>query len=383
VFRAADAYFIRFTSGAYSLTMGEGDDTDLFAVDTATGGVLTLDQLSSGTRVQLLLAVRLAFIDVTERGARLPVILDEALGNTDDTRATAIIDAAIEIAREGRQVLYFTAQHDEIGKWLARLNAHNHAPVSSVIDLEAIRASAQTQSSTTFEWDESIFALDSIDPLATYDDLRGLLSVPPIDLWAETTDGHHVWYFITHPEALVKLHDRGIRLWGQYGALSRASRLEGIATSTTHAKAQARAKVIETVCREWRYGRPRPLTIERLHESGLITPRFWDDVVACAASKAWDGGALITALQNREISGFFRTTTESLENWLREYGHIADDIAPRPDAMIRAAAMSAGDATGILDPDETDALLLTLTGAALTAPLAQSAGLQVATAKMP
>jgi hypothetical protein len=370
VLQIADRYFTRFTSGAYTLSAGKGQNADLLAIDTTTGRALALDQLSSGTRIHLLLAVRLAFVEVSEQGTQLPVILDEVLGNTDDERATAIIDAAIEIARQGRQVLYFTAQQDEIGKWLARLNAHDDPPASHVIDLEAARFSAQMKAPSKFEWDGSIFARDPIDPSATHDELRKLLSVPPIDFWADTITGYHVWYFITSPESLAQLHERGIRTWGQYRELAQRNYLRDIEAITTSASIHARARVIETVCREWRFGRPRPLTTACLHESNLITDRFRDEVVNCAASHDWDGSALVTALRNREISGFYQATIEKLEDWFRDHGYVVDS-EPLDDAMIRAAAISAGaDAIrrGVLDEFEIDSLLMCMTGAPIAAP---------------
>lgn len=79
--------------------------------DAAKGRAFNLEELSSGTRVQLLMAVRLGFIERTEgaAGARLPVFLDEALANSDDERSQAIVQALVEIARD-RQVFYFTAR---------------------------------------------------------------------------------------------------------------------------------------------------------------------------------------------------------------------------------------------------------------------------------
>ena len=366
VLQIADRYFTRFTSGSYTLRAGRGQDPDVLAIDTTTGRSRELDQLSSGTRIHLLLAVRLAFIDVSEQGTQLPVILDEVLGNTDDERAIAIIDAAIEIARQGRQVLYFTAQQDEIGKWLARINTQDPAAPSCVIDLEAVRFSTQATAPPAYEWDEEIFARDPIDASATHEELHKLLSVPPIDLWADTIDGYHIWYFITKPEALAQLHARGVRTWGQYRALSQANHLVGIDTDTLHDSAHARARVIELACREWRYGRPRPLTTACLHDSDLITERFWHEVVDCAASHGWDGRALIVALRNRQVSGFYQSTTERLEDWFRDHGYIVDAVEPHPDATIRAAAISAGKAAGGLEIDEIDALLRSMTGTEVT-----------------
>jgi energy-coupling factor transporter ATP-binding protein EcfA2 len=112
VFRKARDLFTDFTAGSFRLEIDEGVKPSFRAVETSSGRGVGLDQLSSGTRVQLLMAVRLAFIEEMESGHQLPLILDEILGNTDDLRASAIIDATIEICRLGRQVIYFTAQHD-------------------------------------------------------------------------------------------------------------------------------------------------------------------------------------------------------------------------------------------------------------------------------
>ncbi len=139
VFRIADRLLIRFTAGAFRLELEEGPNPEFRAIESSTGRSLPLDKLSSGTRVQLLIAVRLAFIEATEQGPQLPLILDEVLGNTDDMRAHAIIDAAIEIARSGRQVIYFTAQQDEVAKWQARIADQDGVPSCRIIDLAEVR----------------------------------------------------------------------------------------------------------------------------------------------------------------------------------------------------------------------------------------------------
>ena len=66
--------------------------------------------------MQILLSVRLAFVKQQEQGAKLPIVLDETLANTDDLRAKIIIESLIKLANEGRQIFYFTAQGDEIAK---------------------------------------------------------------------------------------------------------------------------------------------------------------------------------------------------------------------------------------------------------------------------
>ena len=69
---------------------------------------------------------------------KVPLILDETLGNSDERRAQEIIDAAMEICRDGRQVFYFTAQQDEVSKWRQFLASSDDVP-HQLIDLAEVR----------------------------------------------------------------------------------------------------------------------------------------------------------------------------------------------------------------------------------------------------
>ncbi|BDU77594.1 hypothetical protein [Mesoterricola sediminis] len=127
VLQRASDHFLAFT-GRYELTFTEGR---FLAREGATR--LELDQLSEGTRVQLLLAVRLAFVE-KEETLRLPLFLDEILGNSDDARSGDIVRAVLALAATGRQVFYFTAQMDEVNRW--REIAGDQV---RVVDLAAVR----------------------------------------------------------------------------------------------------------------------------------------------------------------------------------------------------------------------------------------------------
>jgi uncharacterized protein YhaN len=63
-----------------------------------------------------------------ENGARLPIIVDEALANSDDERAQAIVTALLRLCRDGRQLFYLTAQSDEVRKWSALLETCGDVP---------------------------------------------------------------------------------------------------------------------------------------------------------------------------------------------------------------------------------------------------------------
>src|SRR5699024_285771 len=63
VFHRARELFAIITRGKYELQFESGPPPEFTALDTSTASTLTLDQLSSGTRVQLLMAIRLAFVE--------------------------------------------------------------------------------------------------------------------------------------------------------------------------------------------------------------------------------------------------------------------------------------------------------------------------------
>ncbi|MCA9658063.1 MAG: hypothetical protein KC486_06950, partial [Myxococcales bacterium] len=66
---------------------------------------------STGTREQLFLALRLAYVlEYCDRAEPLPVIIDDVLVNFDRARARSTLEALCEVARS-TQVLLFTCHH--------------------------------------------------------------------------------------------------------------------------------------------------------------------------------------------------------------------------------------------------------------------------------
>ena len=142
VFNRAKQNFLMVTNGRYELGL---DDDNFSAKDMHEDGARKApDQLSSGTQVQLLLCVRVAFVESDEGEYRFPLTLDEALANSDDERAEMIIKAITKLG-ENRQVFYFTAQKDEVNKWkdlagddainLVELHEHWETPASQTATL--------------------------------------------------------------------------------------------------------------------------------------------------------------------------------------------------------------------------------------------------------
>lgn len=107
----ASRVFSEMTLGKYPHVQRRIDGT-LF-VERADGRGLAPDQLSTGAREQLYLAIRLAYVEHYRRSAEpLPIVLDDVLVNFDPRRATATLAALASFART-TQVLLFTC-HDHL-----------------------------------------------------------------------------------------------------------------------------------------------------------------------------------------------------------------------------------------------------------------------------
>lgn len=136
ILKRASELFARLTIGHHSgLTSDFGDDDKPVLVAIRQNGErVHVDGLSDGTRDQLYLALRLAAIEHhVETVTPCPVIFDDLLINSDDTRASAALDVIGELAQH-TQVLFFTHH-----RRLAELGAKGGA---QMIELRSLVASA-------------------------------------------------------------------------------------------------------------------------------------------------------------------------------------------------------------------------------------------------
>ena len=101
-------YLQRLSGGRYANVWTTLDDRRIY-VDDAQGQTFVVEQLSGGTREQLLLALRFALLDrFANEGIVLPVILDDILVNFDQDRTEAAINELTAWSQQDRQVLFFT-----------------------------------------------------------------------------------------------------------------------------------------------------------------------------------------------------------------------------------------------------------------------------------
>ena len=321
VFRRAQELFIKITHGRYRLDVGSGDPPRFKAFDTDREVHLDLDELSSGTRLQLLLAVRVAFVEQQERGVKLPLILDETLGNSDERRAEQIIDAAIEICREGRQVFYFTAQHDEARKWEMMLRRYDDVP-RRLIDLAELRNFSESDRvpSLAYEPPEPVEV-----PLPDGSDwlqYGQLLGVPPFDPSREL-GGMHLWYPIDDLPALYRLLKHGVNRWGQLKTLVDHRHDDSLsADSPVFRRAEAAVRLLDSASRYRRIGRGTPVDRQALAESEAVSEKFLDRVADLATELSGDAKTLIEALEGGKVRGFWTDKRIQLQDYLFSQGYI-------------------------------------------------------------
>ena len=364
VFHRARELFSRVTQGRYRLDFDDATDQPEFrAIDTSTGAGHGLDELSSGTRLQLLLAVRVAFVEEQERGVKLPLLLDETLANSDETRARAIIDATIAIARSGRQVFYFTAQLDEVAKWKAILEQLGDVP-HRLIDLAEARGLAATERLPLRE----ITALPQPkvpEPTGlSREAYAALLQVPAFDPSKREVGGTHLWHLVEDPRVLHKFLSLGVNTWGQLRTLGRFnSDVLVNGSADAYRRAAAAAKALEALGDAWRVGRGRRVDRQVILDSGAVTANFIDRVAALAESLGGDAARLVAALEAGQVPRFRTDATTGLRAYLVENGYI-DERPPLSVEQVRArllAAVADDIRDGCFDPGRVDEYLAACT----------------------
>ncbi|MHC4909967.1 MAG: ATP-binding protein, partial [Planctomycetota bacterium] len=333
VLRRASELFQRITHGRYELRVEESPDGPTFAArDTQHEMVKSLDQLAAGERVQLLVSVRLGFLEQEESGVRLPLILDETLGTTDDARAGAIIDAVVEICRAERQVFYFTAQPDEVGKWRARLDGEAGIDLK-VVDLARVRGLAES--------DGAPLAIDRPvespvpSPAGDSHEAYGQrLDVPGLDP-RRPVGGVHLWHLLDEPDLVYALITRSIRCWGPFESLVASGLIDVDGLDERRiAVTNARAVAIEAAFDAWRIGRGQAVARDVLEASGAVTSTFIDRIADLAASVGGDAREVIDALDRGEVSRWRSSGTETLREYLEEHGYLDEERRLLPEEIL-------------------------------------------------
>lgn len=343
VLQRAMSLFDRFTQHAYTLQIedGEGDAT-LRAVDNTSGAGLTLTQLSDGTRMQLLLAARLAFAQHAERGIALPFFLDEVLTTTDPGRFQAVAESLLSLVRdEGRQVFYLTANSGDVAQWRAVFQERG------LPDLVPIDLAAQRQLGGSVAGPEALV----VAPLPAVptpgglevEEYGALIGVTPFNPYAPLSALHLFHLLRDELPLLYRLLTAGITSFGQWRALSEAGGGAALVGAETAERINALGAVAGIFIEAWHVGRGRPVDGEALEKAEGVSPTFAPRLGALAEELGGDARTLLETIDRKSderVKGFRQANREQFENWLFENGHL-DPRAPLDDGVLRARVLTA------------------------------------------
>jgi uncharacterized protein YhaN len=113
--------FSKLTRGRYVGLRRKLDTQGTLVLAEANGKSKEPNQLSTGTREQLYLAIRLAYVrHYCRENEPLPLVMDDVLVNFDDERAEAALDLLIDLAQD-IQVIFLTCHQSTMQRIQSRL----------------------------------------------------------------------------------------------------------------------------------------------------------------------------------------------------------------------------------------------------------------------
>ncbi len=343
VLAEARRLFELFTQGRYGLSVGRDTSRSEFrAVDRDSGRTLLIEQLSDGTRAQLLLAVRVAFIVRAETGIHVPLMLDESLTAMDPVRSRAIIEGLVRASdAQDRQLLYFTCEPGEISRWNELLVELGHPP-AELLDLAEIRALAAAAPSTM-----------------AYSLARPTVVPPPGDLSAEEyaqlirvprwdprihPGGVPLYYLLSEDLATLQaLLSCGVLTAGRYRALRASGGLDELISAEACASIDRELLLVEAFLEAYQQGRGRPVDRGVLERSGAVSNKFIGPVAELMRHSGGDAVEIIAALRARKVPRFLESKILQLEDELAKAGYLDvrtrldfDEVQQRVVSFVRA-----------------------------------------------
>ncbi len=329
VLNNAQDLFSEVTAHAFELKLSENGE--FTAIDTKQNAPRSLEELSTGTRMQLLLAVRMAWMRGQEQtGETLPVFLDEALTTSDEERFTVMAKSLDTLTKkDGIQVIYLSARQHEQDLWRHAIGMSPH-----LVDLAEVRSIPPTR-------EVPIFKIVQRQPVPAPGksavEYARVLGVPGIDPYREASEIH---LFHLLRDDLTKLHsfmeDWRVDAVGPFATLLNQN-TSSLLVEDPGKKAilQLRCHATEAWVQAWRQGRARRVGRIELEQSGAFSNTFIDKGTELAESPSVAGNAqsFLESLQNRGIWGFHKSRVAKLESWFEENGYT--DKRPRLTADER------------------------------------------------
>ncbi|MDR9454927.1 MAG: hypothetical protein RI514_04380 [Spiribacter sp.] len=328
----ARARFERFTRHEWSLSVNEAHE--LTARDLRSGALRPLDELSSGTRMQLLLAARVAWARDQERQTTpLPLALDETLNASDPARFRAAAESLAQLAaEEDRQILYLTARPEDPLLWESTTKTPVHT-----IDLQQHLQGKPFAAPTTPIPARPAIPEPGDEPPQAYAERLGVPAINPLQ------DAGEIHLFHLLQDHLDVLYDL-LANWG-IDRLGPAERwLQSPAAQHLREKAtwpetlSARIRMARTWVTLARQGLGRPVGPEAIVESKTQSVAMAERIARVAQTCEGQADQLIAKLRKGDVPNLQKTRIDALADWLAEHDYL--DAREPADAMTLAAELA-------------------------------------------
>lgn len=354
VLAAMNDHLTHFTGGRYRLLV-TGDNPSRFVALDNSEQRLELAELSDGTRAQLLLAARLAFLNSAESGLQAPLFLDEALTASDPERFAAIAGALGRMAAvTGRQVFYLTSNPADCSAWQQALQAGNLAP-AHLINLARQRGLGAAAGAPGLA-PTPVPAIPAPGKM-TAADYGALIKVPALRPWAHENTVHLFHLLHDELDLLHRLLVGGTATLGQWRRLGNDLARAGVASAEEMAVVAARGQVYGAFLTAWRRGRGRPLTRADLVAGGVFSRKMLEPACRLLDETGPDGATFMAAVQAGGVKGLRTTIKEALQEYLEREEFLDPREMWEPDEIV-ARVMGTVGAT--LKPGEVRQLVLRL-----------------------
>ena len=333
----ANRLLTEFTHGQLVLTLDLTPEGSVFHASRPGETPRELQDLSTGERTQVLMAVRLAFLKRNER-APLPLLVDEVLGTSDDARAEAIMQTLLQVARDGRQIFYFTAQTDEVSKWKRELERAPDVP-HALIDLHALRTgnpvtpielpplASPLTSEVLRRPDESRTDWAARIGVPAWNGHDGIASLPLFLIMEDEED------------ELTRCLTHRISTWGPLENLILHDAADPLIPIELGRKLQARATAMKAYASAWRIGRPPAIDPASVMESGIISEAFSEEVLRVLKETDYDAKRFLDALEHKAIPRWRHDSTDQLRALFYEQGTLTEEL-PLSEEQIMSRALA-------------------------------------------
>ncbi len=320
VLKRAGSYFEKFSLGSYAIdtVKRQGGAHRFCLFDRKRERPVFIEELSRGLELQLLLAVRLGYLEVHEKEQlRLPLFFDEVLCHVDDDRFSWIAKALIEVAQE-RQIFLFTCQRSTMYAW-KKVAKENPGACIKFIDLEELQGQEKKNRSGIQMPAKQPVARRPFpeEPLAAYAKDLGLSGLNVLHKLVEQPS----WLVFQSAEELFQALSMKIKTVGHLLTILALHPK----TFSDGEMIQSKSALLEKFLGLSRVGNPPSIErhdLEIAINKGIFSSHFLDAVDLCTDRVGRKGEALLNALKNKEVKRFQEKSIRALEEHLRDEGFI-------------------------------------------------------------